>query len=133
MGKPMDRSGRVFMKQGLFDEAFPSLKDAIVEYTGLDRGIKKRSGTFYIRGQGGLMACGNHWCQRGGYEFDLEIHKMVEEHANERVINLNCGGDEGSPKGRRIGRRCTMSVQAKIILKYKEEASPSALSRASDL
>ena len=123
MGEPMDRSGRIFMKQGSFDKAFPTLKDAAVEYTEWDGGVKQRSGKFYIRWQGGLMACSNPRCRRGGYEFDMEIHSMVREKANELKIRLCCPGDEGSPKGRRRGQSCTVSVEATIRLTYKEEAA----------
>ncbi len=41
MGESMDRSGRIFRQFGPFEEAFPMLEDATVEYTERDHGIKK--------------------------------------------------------------------------------------------
>jgi hypothetical protein len=119
MGEPMDRSRRVFVQLGPFEEAFPTLEEATIEYTESESGIKKRSGKWYLSQDGGLMECRNPRCRRGGYEFDREVQKMVREHATEMKIELSCRGDEGSPKGRRRGQRCSYSVEGTVTVKYK--------------
>jgi len=119
MGKPMDRSRLIFMQSGPFEEAFPTLEEAVVDYTEFEYGEKRGEGTFHVRNEGGLMACCNPTCHRGGYEFDRVIHDMVREHATDRKIELRCLGDEGSPKGRKKGRRCACSVEGTIKVKYR--------------
>ena len=44
MGEPMDRSRRVFVEQGPFEKAFPTLENAIIEYDEFEYGMKRRSG-----------------------------------------------------------------------------------------
>lgn len=124
MGEPMDRSHRVFMKLGPFAEAFPALDEAAVEFVEYDFLQEVRRGTWRVSWNGGLMPCGNTFCRRGGYELDREIHEMVRSGSVEREVKLDCRGDEGSPKGRRRGRRCQRHIEAKIRLKYKNGAAP---------
>jgi hypothetical protein len=84
MGEPMDRSRRVFMQLGPFEEAFPTLEEASAKYVEYQRGVQRRSGTWNITYDGGLMECGNLRCRRGGYQFDREVAKMVRECATQR-------------------------------------------------
>jgi hypothetical protein len=124
MGEPMDRSHRVFFKLGPFEEAFPTLEEATVEFTEYDFLQEVRRGTWRVSGDGGLMPCGNTFCRRGGYELDREIHEIVRLDSLEKEVRLDCLGDEGSPKGRRRGRRCQRHIEAKIRLQYKNGAGP---------
>jgi hypothetical protein len=130
MGEVMDRSNRVFMQHGPFAEALPSLESALIEFTEFNLHLKGRSGKWRVESDGGLMPCGNTFCRRGGYEFDREIGRMIRDDVREKTVTLRCPGDEGSPKGRRAGRRCERYVEAKITLTYKatSETEPSAVS-----
>jgi hypothetical protein len=121
MGAPMDRSRRVFGKLTSFEEAFPTLEEVTVEFTEYDFLLEKRTGIWKFSWDGGLMPCGNPSCRRGGYELDDPVRSMVRTQAVEKEIKLHCRGDEGSPKGRKIGRRCQHHIEAKITLKYKPE------------
>lgn len=60
MGKPMDRSKFVFgvMKQETFDQGFPSLEDAVVNFVEFEDEISKRYGRWHLARQNGLMPCG---------------------------------------------------------------------------
>ncbi|MFZ0732176.1 MAG: hypothetical protein WA434_01030 [Candidatus Acidiferrales bacterium] len=91
------------MKLGTFEEAFSTLDDAVVGFTEFDFLMKKRTGMWRLSWQGGLVACGNPFCRRGGYELDREVSKMVRAQKAMKDIELYCHGDEGSPKGRKIG------------------------------
>jgi hypothetical protein len=119
MGELKDRSRRVFGRLTTFENAFPTVEEAIVEFTESDFGLSKRTGTFYLHEEGGMMACGNPYCRRGGYEFDRELSVMVRHQDTEKRIRVACPGDEGSPKGRKIGRRCSLSVDGVLRVKYK--------------
>jgi hypothetical protein len=105
MGEPMDRSRRVFGRLAPFDEVFPELEDAVFEFIEKDFLFQKRPGRWHIHGQGGVMPCGNPSCQRGGYELDRDIRQMLRAGTLTKTLELACRGDEGSPKGRKIGRR----------------------------
>jgi|SRR5581483_11782712 len=119
MSEPMDRSRRIFVDQGTFEQAFPDVEEARIEYTEFEYGNEKRDGGWDLR-DGGLMRCGNPRCRRGGYELDLQvIHKMVREHATEKEFQLSCPGDEGTPQGRQRGRSCAFSIKGKATVKYK--------------
>ena len=118
MGEPMDRSNRVFGTPASFDEAFPQVEDALVEYTEYELVSEKRSGTYNIR-YGGVMPCGNSRCRRGGYEVDRVMSDMIRGRVTEKEFQLRCPGDEGTPKGRNRGENCYRSLKGKVKLKYK--------------
>jgi hypothetical protein len=131
----MDRSRRVFGQLRSFDEVFPTIEDADVEYTEtgsfpvnkpprarpiLNREFKPEPRRrFHSVKHGGLLPCSNPSCRRRGYEIDLVLSEM--RHAGETVKegSLSCPGDEGSPKGKRIGNECPNSVRYKLTVKYK--------------
>jgi hypothetical protein len=119
MGEPMDRSRRVFGSLASFDEVFPELEDAVFEFVEKDFIFEKRSGTWHLHGQGGLMPCGNQSCRRGGYELDRDIRQMLRAGVLQKTIELSCRGDEGSPQGRKIGRRCERSIEGALTLRLK--------------
>jgi hypothetical protein len=119
MGEPMDRSRRVFGTLRSFDEVFAELEDAVFEFVEKDFLFEKRSGTWHLHGQGGLMPCGNPSCRRGGYELDRDIRQMLQAGVLQKTIKLSCRGDEGSPQGRKIGRRCERSIEGTLTLRLK--------------
>jgi len=117
MGEPMDRSSRVFGALKSFDEALPELEDVVFEFIEKDFVFEKRSGTWHLHGQGGLMPCGNPFCKRGGYELDRDIRQMLRAGVGQKIIQLSCRGDEGSP--RKIGRKCERFVEGTLRLRLK--------------
>jgi len=127
MGKPMDRTDRVFDNPSTFEKAFPTLQDAIVECTEfkfLNRQVGSRR--FDLRSQGGLMRCSNPRCYRGGYELDHEVSRLLsnqvkDSQVTEISIQMSCPGDEGTPK-RIVGRTCGYSIEGKVRLSYKSDA-----------
>jgi hypothetical protein len=40
------------------------------------------------------------------------------------AVEISCLGDEGTPKGRRIGRSCSMSMKGTINIRYKKAVEP---------
>jgi hypothetical protein len=122
MGEPMDRSNRPFAPvDATFQQAFPTVEEAIVKYTEFEHGSGKREDIFFsVRTEGGLMLCGNPRCHRGGYEVDREIHKMARDQVAERTIAMSCRGDEGSPICK-IGRNCGFHIKGTITVKYRSQ------------
>jgi hypothetical protein len=127
MGEPMDRSGRIFSRPTKsFEEAFPTLENAVLRYEVFDFGTPKGKGIFSLREEGGLMRCRNPRCYRGGYEIDSEVSKMIYENQTEKHIDLSCEGDEGTPKRIRA-RSCDFSIEGDITLKFKQPKTPSGV------
>ena len=120
MGRPMDRS-KLFIDPPVkdFEVAFPTLEDAILQYTVSNFGDDTRKDRFSVREEGGLLHCRNPRCNGGGYEIDRQIIKMISEKVTEKSIELSCGGHEGTPKGRKIGRGCLYSIVGTLTLKHK--------------
>lgn len=119
MGVPMDRSKLVFMQLGSFEEAFPELETAEVKYTEFSRGTEKRTGTHDLKYDGGLLKCANDRCYRGGYQLDREVRRMIREGLTEKKLQMNCPGDEGTPKLRR-GPFCSRTIRGTIKIELKE-------------
>jgi hypothetical protein len=119
MGVPLERSSGLFGLSDRFEAEFPTIQDAIIRFTESDFGNSPKTGVWSLRNNGPVMSCGNPSCQRGGYNLANEVHNMIYAGMSEREIRLSCNGDEGSPKGRRLGRECLQRLEAKITLKFK--------------
>jgi hypothetical protein len=134
MGEPMDRSRRVFGSLKPFDDVFPDIEGADVEYTETGEFAMKARTWLYHRSaedeqpqthyhsvrHGGLIRCSNPLCRRGGYEIDAVLAEMKRLGETERSGSLSCPGDEGSPKGRRRGDRCRNQIQYTLTVRYRK-------------
>lgn len=138
MGTPIDRTNRFLVGEPVaFEEAFPTLQDVTVECYEVGKGdnvqyvMGRDAPASYtygpprsFRSSGGLLRCSNPLCNRGGYEIDLDFHDMVQRKLIQKEFIRGCPGDEGSPKGRRPGRRCLNALHYRITLHYKPEHQP---------
>ena len=122
MGEPLDRSNRFFGLTTKFESAYPQLEDAIIRFTESEFGNNPKPGVWSLRSNGGQMRYSNPRCNRGGFEFDREVDLMLYAGVSERELRLNCPGDEGSPKGRKIGRGCLHSIKGTITLKLRNDS-----------
>jgi hypothetical protein len=109
-----------------FEEAFPELVEALIQYRESGDGIRTfredpASGTYTNPHQvrEPRMRCSNERCKRGGYDIEREIRNMIYGKVIEREFVLHCEGDEGSPKGRRKGQKCLNLLHVRLKLKYK--------------
>lgn len=122
MGTPMDRTNRLFGELSTFDEVFPELEDAIIEYTESGRFSDPLSTRVHsVRRQGDLIRCSNNSCRQGGFEMVSDIYDMIRDNVSERQGYKICAGSEGSPKLRRVDRPCSNSINYKIILVHKKK------------
>jgi hypothetical protein len=123
----MDRTDRVFVHQALFKEVFPDLEDVKIEYaeTGdfeyLNPRYRERTRIQSVKVQGGLIRCNDPACRQGGHEMDFDIQDMIRDGVSERSGHKICAGSEGSPKLRRVYRKCYDSIDNKITLVYKKK------------
>ena len=108
MGYPMNREHRLFSELATFQDAFPSLADAVVEYreegkgaNGEPRVVKASDDTL-----DGLIPCSNPGCKQGGFEVDLVFHEMIQANETSRGGVLACPGTE------RVGTVVTDETEA---------------------
>jgi hypothetical protein len=119
MGEPMDRSNRFFAKLTTFANACPNIESASVEYVESSFGIEEGK-HFHNAANGGLIRCGNPRCFRGGYEMEIVISGMERNKETESKGTLICQGDEGTPKGRKLGDPCGNRIDYTVKIKYKQ-------------
>ena len=103
-----------------FEGVFPQLEDAVVDYTEFDFGEKTRESSHSMRHDGPRIRCGNSRCQRGGYNLQWTLEEVIRKGQRNVAIDLSCHGDEGTPKGKRIGQSCLHSIKGHMTIKYKE-------------
>jgi hypothetical protein len=106
-----------------FASAYPIVERAYVRFTETDFGSNPRERVHNLA-DGPRAACSNPHCERGGYDFEFQVMEMVRQGIETEVVEISCRGDEGTPKGRRIGRDCSMSMSGTITVQYKKSALP---------
>lgn len=74
--------------------------------------------------RGRKIRCANPKCRRGGFDIFHNISEMVYEKLTTKEFIMLCSGDEGSPKGTRLGQNCLNTLHYRLTLKYKPEQSP---------
>jgi hypothetical protein len=105
-----------------FTSAYPTVEYAIVRFTETDFGDNPRERVHDLAG-GPRTGCGNPRCQHGGYDFELQLREMVRRGIESETVDKSCQGDEGTPKGRRQGQSCSMSLTGTITIKYRKPAN----------
>ncbi len=116
----------LFSQPTNFQNAFPTIEDINIKAIEKGYGIYGEDITSHFGKTtlGEYINCHNPSCKRGGFEIGWAIRDMVDKGETERKEMLICKGDEGSPKGRKIGRRCINHIETEIKIKYKEVAKP---------
>jgi hypothetical protein len=119
----------VFGKKVRFGEAFPEIEDLRVEVTEEGRDIIGSSGkSIYTKEYfpGEFINCSNSSCYNGGFSIGSILREMEKNKQTEFETRKGCQGNEGSPKGKRIYRKCLNSFQIKVSIKYREDQSKSS-------
>jgi hypothetical protein len=101
------------------NKAHPSVVSATVAFRETDFGNDPHE-RWHDLADDSRAACGNPRCQQGGYNFEPLLWGMVPDRIESKTLSMHCGGHEGSPKGRRRGRDCDMSLEGTITIKYKK-------------
>jgi hypothetical protein len=117
--KKTPREQRPFLaRAGTFDEAFPSLEDAILKYQVLDYDGLGPALVHSLRGDGPKLTCKNPKCHEGGYGVEHEVRLMILICATSKEIEMHCPGWETKPK-HSIGDACTRSIRGVLELKTR--------------
>jgi hypothetical protein len=122
----MDRSNRVFSRLTTFDTAYPELQDVVVRYKQYMMGSPAGQGTdlpdhHSIRNYGGVIACTNPLCNKGGFEVDRDIPASDDGDKDAKPKLMMCSGHEKMGRGQT--RRCGSWIR------YKSKAIPKETER----
>jgi hypothetical protein len=114
----------LFGKKVSFDEAFPGIEDLTVEVEESGDDVINRNRKSIYRKQyfpGEYIDCSNPLCYDGGFSIGEILREMVRDKQTELEKSMLCQGNEGSPKGRRIYKKCMNFFNIKVSIKYKVE------------
>jgi len=109
----------VFATKTTFEKAFPEIKDINVEVKETGTGTyNSRISHYNKESSSEYINCSNPICYNGGFKLGNIIREMVCKKETERQGSAMCQGSEGSPKGRKIYRKCWNGFSYKIQIEY---------------
>jgi hypothetical protein len=113
----------VFATKTTFEKAFPEIKNINVEIEETGTGTYNNRTSHYSKEYiSEYVNCSNPKCYNGGFRLGCIIREMVYKKETEREGSEMCQGSEGSPKGRKIYRKCWNDFSYKIQIEYLENA-----------
>lgn len=129
----------VFGEATTFERAYLTIDTIRIEYTisfvgGFPRD-DEQCGSFVITDKkyiGEFIGCRNSKCYGGGFQIGWILHDMVNTNTCEKSGSINCCGHEGTPKGKKIYRKCMNKCDYKIVLTFKQTLSQPTTGRAQD-
>ena len=109
-----------------FSEAFPNIE--AIEFTIDDNpwgwhNVRGHRPLRFTRASAtSFIPCPNDRCRRGGFDFGTLLRNYSYGSSITDIDQtLPCGGDEGTPAGRRKGESCMNSFKVKGTITYKAE------------
>jgi len=113
----------VFSSKTSFEEAFPQIKNVEIEVEEIGVGVSQWIGkSVYTRHVGEFIDCHNPTCYNGGFSIGKLLREMVKTRQTDLEETEFCQGNEGSPKGKRLYRKCWNKFNVKVHIDYKESA-----------
>lgn len=114
----------VFATTSTFASTFPQIESAAVAVTHRESGLLRDAGEgandwYTEKTLGEHVRCTNDLCYAGGFPIGNVLREMVSARETHREGRLLCRGNEGSPKGRRIYRKCLYGISYTIDLVYR--------------
>jgi hypothetical protein len=117
----MDRTNHVFGRYTTFDEAYPTLSDAVIDYKQYMFGSSAADSEnlpehYSIRNGGGVIDCKNPACVGGGFTIDRAINDVD---ASDKPKTMRCSGHENMGRGQT--RSCLSRIRYKVRLISRTE------------
>jgi len=115
----------VFGQKVGFAQAFPEIKSLAVSVieTGHVRYGGERTHHRNEKSAGEYIDCSNSLCYNGGISLGSHLREMVRERKTKLEFTDICKGNEGSPKGRRVYRKCVNFFRGTISIEYHDDVS----------
>lgn len=114
-------SSNPFAPKATFEKAYPQIKALRVDIMESDGGVDETP-VYWTDGE--YADCSNPHCYGGGVSIGAMLRDMVRERATKREFTALCKGNEGSPKGRRIYRKCLHAFTVQLEVEYREDSGP---------
>jgi len=113
----------LFPQKAPFKEAFPQIENLKVKVEESGEGIHESSNPRYYdeKVAGQYIDCSNPLCDRGGFSIGKILHEMVNKKETHNETSASCQGNEGSPEGKRIYRKCFNHFKVTVDIKYQEQ------------
>lgn len=119
MGRLAERGEPFLGQRTTLQGAYPTVESAALRYveSDVDGDSKQR---FHDFASSGRLSCANPRCVQGGYNLESQLDEMIQRNSESEEVSQSCSGHEGSPKGRRRGPGCLMSMTGSITVKYRK-------------
>jgi hypothetical protein len=126
MADLFDSKENLFVKVAKFEELFPQLEDAVIEWREEGEGVfhlPASLGDQYehkasLKQYGEVLRCSNLRCKQGGFGLHPQIIEMVRARETTRSGQSACKGRVAGPTGADLA--CPNRIDYKITLTYKE-------------
>ena len=108
-----------------FSKAFPGIEKLRIEITEKGNGITPGFNTSVITNSNmcEYSNCSNKSCVHGGVHIGELVRSMMHKKETLKEEYKICIGNEGSPKGKRVYRKCLNRFDIKIEISYIEPVS----------
>ena len=114
-------SNYVFSDKVSFEEAYPEIKDVEVRVEETGNGVHQSGELIFLKSQiSAFVNCSNPLCYNGGVALHSIIRQMNQQRKTEDDTYKLCQGNEASPKGKRIYRKCMNMFHVKTRIQFKD-------------
>jgi hypothetical protein len=114
--KVFNEANFVFASKGPFEEAFPQIDS--VDVDAAEGGYGPTTRAYWSGGE--YVDCSNSLCYNGGVSIGRMLRTMVADGLTQSTFNELCQGNEASPKGRKVYRKCLHHFEVRITVTYKD-------------
>ena len=128
MADLFDSKENLLVKVAKFEEVYPGLSDAIIEWTENGEGAfhsKAKSFGQYehkasLKQYGELIKCSNPHCKQGGFQLRPQVQTMAKNNQKEKEGEQYCKGKATSSKPKAYRQKCSNTISYRITLRYKK-------------
>lgn len=117
-----NKSDLIYSEKVTFKRAFPEITELSIQIEDYGHGVNKwnKYRSFSKNNSSGeYIDCINPLCYNGGFSIGDIIREMIMNKEEFKEGSNFCQGNEGSPKGRRIYKKCMNMFIYKVKIKYK--------------
>jgi hypothetical protein len=117
-----NKSDLVYCEKTTFEKAFPEIEELSIQIEDYGHGVNqwnKFRSFSKSNSSGEYIDCINPLCYNGGFSIGDILREMIKNKEEIKDGSCICQGNEGSPKGRRVYRKCLNMFIYKVKIKFK--------------